>query len=315
MPGADVQPGHSKTSACQTKGRCCSSSGGQWQLRYLPPHCRIAAAAIRLTNRIYIVEGGVAITRTFKIFKIEDIEALTSVSAELTGQQVKNSSVPYKVSFVVAKGFSESQPNPVYHAGLLIVGTFKVSDQDFDYLLADRWMDCVRVTFFKHKLAALNRFREIAVCGIPLTDCDETPAFTTRTPAQDLVQYVQEDLDKKMSVTAFKSEKEVANPRITNCIAFAIRGGMLLAGHKHAESFTKTCAHLKTRLQQPRQPPASQPPPRPKQPPWWCAAQGKSAVLPCSGQTLAKLTLPASSGIQQQGESWLIMGHPHSPWW
>ena len=79
------------------------------------------------------------------------------------------------------------------------------------------------------------------VNDVPLTDCDETPAFTSFTPAGDLVQYVQEDLAKKLSVTGFKSEQGLANPTITNCIAFAIRGGMLLAGHDKAENFVKTC--------------------------------------------------------------------------
>ena len=60
------------------------------------------------------------------------------------------------------------------------------------------------------------------VNDVPLTDCDETPAFTSFTPAGDLVQYVQEDLAKKLSVTGFKSEQG-------------------LAGHDKAENFVKTC--------------------------------------------------------------------------
>lgn len=187
------------------------------------------------------VEGGVALTKTFKILKVEDIEALTPLSAELQGKLIKNSSVPYKFSFVVGKGFSETRRSPVYHAGLLIVGKFEETGQEFHYMFVDRWLDCVRVTLFKEKSAALARIRDTEVNDIPLTDCDETPAFTSFTPAGDMVQYVQEDLAKKPSVTGFKSEKDLANPTITNCIAFAIRGGMLLAGHGKAENFLKTC--------------------------------------------------------------------------
>ena len=142
------------------------------------------------------VEGGITPTKTFKIFKAEDIEALTPLSAELKGKLVKNSSVPYKFSFVVGKGFSRTRRSPVYHAGLLIVGKFEEAGQEFPYIFADRWLDCVRVTLFKEKRAALAQLREIAVFDIPLTDCDEIPAFTTFTPAGDLVQYVQDDLAK-----------------------------------------------------------------------------------------------------------------------
>lgn len=106
---------------------------------------------------------------------------------------------------------------------------------------AKSFTTCVRVTLFKEKSAALARIRDTMVNDVPLTDCDETPAFTSFTPAGDLVQYVQEDLAKKLSVTGFKSEQGLANPTITNCIAFAIRGGMLLAGHDKAENFVKTC--------------------------------------------------------------------------
>jgi hypothetical protein len=161
------------------------------------------------------VEGGVALTKTFKISKAEDIEALTPLSAELQGKLIKNSSVPYKFSFVVGKGFSETRRSPVYHAGLLIVGKFEETGQEFHYMFADRWLDCVRVTLFKEKSAALARIRDIVVNDVPLTDCDETPAFTSFTPAGNLVQYVQEDLAKKPSVTGFKSETDLANPTIT----------------------------------------------------------------------------------------------------
>ncbi|CAL1127836.1 unnamed protein product [Cladocopium goreaui] len=156
---------------------------------------------------------GVALTKTFKIFKAEDIEALTPLSAELQGKLIKNSSVPYKFSFVVGRP-------------------------------AKSFTTCVRVTLFKEKSAALARIRDTMVNDVPLTDCDETPAFTSFTPAGDLVQYVQEDLAKKLSVTGFKSEQGLANPTITNCIAFAIRGGMLLAGHDKAENFVKTCVEV-----------------------------------------------------------------------
>ena len=142
---------------------------------------------------------------------------------------------------MVGKGFSETRSSPVYHAGLLIVGKFEEAGQEFQYMLADRWNECVRVILFKENLAALAHIRKSVVYGIPLTDCDETPAFTSFVPAGDLVQYVQEDLSKKLSVTGFKSEQDLAKPTITNCIAFAIRGGMLLAGHDKAENFVKTC--------------------------------------------------------------------------
>ena len=73
-----------------------------------------------------------------------------------------------------------------------------------------------------------------------MTDCDETPAFHAVKPATDMVQYVHEDFAKRMSTTSFQSERDLSNPSITNCIAFAVRGGMMLAGND-AENFLRTC--------------------------------------------------------------------------
>lgn len=163
------------------------------------------------------------------------------MSAQLKGHQIENSLVPYSFSFVVGKGSSTSRR--VYHAGLLIQGQFDVEGDKFDYMLAERWCDGTFLRFFTTKAMVLDHFRGITVGldAIPLTDCSESPTFHSAVPAMDMVQYVQDDLGRELSISDFTSERDLANHRITNCVAFAIRAGMLLAGPDNEANFAQTC--------------------------------------------------------------------------
>ncbi len=186
-----------------------------------------------------VFEAGVPLTKTFKVSEVQEIEALTLMSAQLKGHQIKNSSVPYSFSFVVGKGSSTSRR--VYHAGVLIQGQFDVQGDKFDYMLAERWCDGINVMFFTTKAMVLAHFQKITVRTIPLTDCSESPTFHSTVAAIDMVQYVQDDLGREFRISDFKGAEDLANFRITNCVAFAIRAGMLLAGPDNADNFVKTC--------------------------------------------------------------------------
>ena len=161
------------------------------------------------------------------------------MTATLKGSRISSSAVPYRFNLIVGKGVGH-RGRRVYHAGIMIVGKFKVNGEDYDHLLAERWMDSVTIRFYRSKLEILDRFRLITVGDIPLTDCDETPSFTSVTAAPEMVEYIREDLGKTLDIANFRSERDLSNPRVTNCIAFGIRGGMLLAG-SDAQNFVRTC--------------------------------------------------------------------------
>lgn len=188
-----------------------------------------------------VFEHGVPLTKTLKVSEVQEIEALTLMSAQLKGHQIKNSSVPYSFSFVVGKGSSTGRR--VYHAVVLIHGQFDVQGDKFDYMLAERWCDGINVIFFTEKAMVFSHLQKITVGpdAIPLTDCSESPTFHSMVPAIDMVQYVQDDLGRELRISDFKGEGDLANLRITNCVAFAIRAGMLLAGPDNADNFVKTC--------------------------------------------------------------------------
>ena len=188
-----------------------------------------------------VFEVGVPLTKTLKVSEVQEIEALTLMSAQLKGHQIKNSSVPYSFSFVVGKGSSESRR--VYHAVVLIHGQFDVQGDKFDYMLAERWCDGINVIFFTEKAMVFSHLQKITVGpdAIPLTDCSESPTFHSMVPAIDMVQFVQDDLGRKLTISGFKGAEDLGNLRITNCVAFAIRAGMLLAGPDNADNFVKTC--------------------------------------------------------------------------
>ena len=173
-----------------------------------------------------------------KLMHADQLSAQDLMSAMLKGNHISNSAVPYRFSLIVGKGFG--QQRTVYHAGIMIIGKFKVNGEDYDHLLAERWLDSVTIRLYQSKQKVLERFRLISVHEIPLTDCDETPLFTSKTPAPEMVEYVREDLGKTLEIANFRSERDLSNPRVTNCIAFGIRGGMLLAG-PDAENFLRTC--------------------------------------------------------------------------
>lgn len=118
-----------------------------------------------------VFEHGVPLTKTLKVSEVQEIEALTLMSAQLKGHQIKNSSVPYSFSFVVGKGSSTGRR--VYHAVVLIHGQFDVQGDKFDYMLAERWCDGINVIFFTEKAMVFSHLQKITVGpdAIPLTDC------------------------------------------------------------------------------------------------------------------------------------------------
>ncbi|CAJ1386131.1 unnamed protein product [Effrenium voratum] len=176
----------------------------------------------------------------FKVTDNSEISASSLMSATLCGTAVQNQTVPYTFSFLIGKGLSDGRP--MYHAGLLLGGSFDVSGEAYKYAFAERWNGSVLVTFSKDKHQVLSRLKQIWVGGVLLDDCKETPEFGSVSPAPDMVTFVHEELARKLSTRNFKSPEDLAkNLKYTNCIAFAMRAGLLLAGYSEKQDFVDTC--------------------------------------------------------------------------
>ena len=175
---------------------------------------------------------------TFKIKSQTDISSLTLVSAVLHGTTITNQKVPFTYSFLIGKGGADCRPR--YHAGILIAGDFDAEGRKYGFLFAERWTDCVRVNLFASKSQALMHLSKINVSGVQLTDCNETPSFTSMTTANAMVEFVRQELPRRIDMHSFKKPEDLKNMDKTNCIAFGMRAGILL-GQDERDHFLATC--------------------------------------------------------------------------
>ncbi|CAK9021315.1 unnamed protein product [Durusdinium trenchii] len=143
---------------------------------------------------------------TFKIKSQTDISSLTLVSAVLRGTTITNQKVPFTYSFLIGKGEADGQH--LYHAGILIEGDFDAEGRKYGFLFAERWTDCVRVNLFASKSQALMHLSKINVSGVQLTDCNETPSFTSMTTANAMVEFVRQELPRRIDMHSFKKPEE-----------------------------------------------------------------------------------------------------------
>ena len=195
--------------------------------------CAAAPDAVRTSGNV---------KTTFRIKHREDISALSLVSAVLEGTEVLNKKVPYGFSFVIGKG--ENPKQPAYHAGILINGDFDVEGNNYPFMFVDRWKDALVVNFYREKRQALERLKSIQVGRVLLTDCNETPTFSSWTTANDMVQFAQEELLRKMDLRSFRSPEDLRKMQLTNCIVFAIRAGILLAAEDTNHFYTACMAAI-----------------------------------------------------------------------
>ena len=179
-------------------------------------------------------------SEAFKITAASDISALSMVSAALQGQTVRNSKVPFNFSFVIGKGGSSGKP--AYHAGVLIEGDFDVSGSAFNFMFVDRWKDGVVITFYETRQQAFDRLRKISVQTVSdtflLTDCSETPQYSSLSPATAMATFVHEELKRVLDMRSFSKPEDLRKMKLTNCIVFAIRAGILLAAEEQ-DNFLK----------------------------------------------------------------------------
>ena len=111
-------------------------------------------------------------------------------------------------------------------------GSFDVSGSAFNFMFVDRWQDGVVVTFYKTKQQALDRLRKIRVGEIPLTDCSETPEYASISPATTMTTFIHDELKRVLDMRSFSKPEDLQKMKLTNCIVFAMRAGILLAAEE-----------------------------------------------------------------------------------
>ena len=86
----------------------------------------------------------------------------------------------------------------------------------------------MRVKLFASKSEALMHLSKIKVDGIQLTDCNETSSCTSMTTANAMVEFVRQELPRRIDMHSFKKPEDLKRMDKTNCIAFGMRAGILL---------------------------------------------------------------------------------------
>lgn len=171
---------------------------------------------------------------------VHQIQGHSMTSAKLDGHKVSNSSVPFEYSMLLGAG-TVGNDGKVYHAGLILYGSWQVGDgETFEFMLAERWHDSILVSFFNNKAEILDKFRNITVNGNRLDDCSETPLFKSTSTAWNMVDNAKKDLALKCSIIRGNEDLN-AFADVTNCILFAVRGGLCLGGGEH---FKTAATHL-----------------------------------------------------------------------
>jgi hypothetical protein len=116
--------------------------------------------------------------------------------------------------------------------------------RQFEYLVADRWSDHVEFTTFAYKAAVRLHFREMTIDtrseSVSLSYCTWTAEFKSTKPAHDLVAFCADELSREVQIRDFE-EEDLARDELTNCVSFAIRGGMML-GDIDPTLFLGACA-------------------------------------------------------------------------
>ena len=176
----------------------------------------------------------------FEITCPSDLLATSEFAMNVDGTLIENSCVPFGFRFVLCS-LELPDGKQMLHAGLAMRGKFHVECDVFEYLVAERWPDHVAITPFTDKASVRRHFREIQwVEARGDGYCTETAEFKSTQLADSLVAFFADDISRTVLIDGFE-EEDLASDDLTNCVSFAIRGGMMLSDID-STLFQRACA-------------------------------------------------------------------------